>query len=66
MNIENFKLNMECNAKTIDDLNKEIGQLKCVVGFLMAQLHDEARLNVIRNLKEFELNDSVKEFKQFV
>ena len=48
---------MECNAKNIHDLNKEIGQLKCVVGFLMAQLPPERREAIIKNLKEYELND---------
>lgn len=66
MIIENFKLDIECNAKTIDDLNKEVGQLKCVVGFLMAQLPEEERKNLIKNLEEFELIDSANEFKQFV
>ncbi|ELL2820901.1 hypothetical protein Q4997_002615 [Escherichia coli] len=63
---ENFNLKMECNGKTIDDLNKEIGQLKCVVGFLMAQLPPEQRKSVIENLTRFELNDSVNEFRQFL
>ncbi|ELJ5794304.1 MULTISPECIES: hypothetical protein [Enterobacter] len=63
---KNFRLQMECNAKTIDDLNREVGQLKCVVGFLMAQLPPERREAVINNLKEYELNDSAKEFSQFL
>lgn len=63
---ENFTLKMECNAKTIDDLNKEIGQLKCVVGFLMSQLPPEQRAVVIKNLEEFELNESANEFRQFI
>lgn len=32
---KHIRLEMESNAQTIDELNKEIGQLKCVVGFLM-------------------------------
>ncbi|EGJ2680415.1 hypothetical protein I5Y85_001133 [Salmonella enterica subsp. enterica serovar Cerro] len=63
---KNFRLQMECNAKTIDDLNREVGQLKCVVGFLMAQLPPEGREAVINNLKEYGLNDSAKEFSQFL
>ncbi|MBY5146772.1 hypothetical protein FP362_00760 [Enterobacter hormaechei] len=63
---KNFRLQMECNAKTIEDLNREVGQLKCVVGFLMAQLPPEGRESVINNLKEYELNDSAKEFSQFL
>ncbi len=63
---KNFRLQMECNAKTIDDLNKEVGQLKCVVGFLMAQFPPEQREAIINNLKEYELNDSAKEFNQFL
>ncbi|EOJ3663285.1 hypothetical protein ACM260_004810 [Escherichia coli] len=63
---KNFRLQMECNAKNIHDLNKEIGQLKCVVGFLMAQLPPERREAIIKNLKEYELHDSVKEFNQFL
>lgn len=50
---ENFNLKMECDAKTIDDLNREVGQLKCVVGFLMSQLPQEQREVVIKNLEEF-------------
>ena len=57
---------MESNAQTIDELNKEIGQLKCVVGFLMTQLTPDSRQAVIDNLKEFGLNDSAKEFTQFL
>ncbi|EGT3574971.1 hypothetical protein F6R83_18545 [Citrobacter amalonaticus] len=63
---ENFNLKMECDAKTIDDLNREVGQLKCVVGFLMSQLPQEQREVVIKNLEEFELNDSANEFRQFI
>ncbi|AFB83815.1 hypothetical protein J8O29_003316 [Salmonella enterica] len=63
---KNFRLQMECNAKTIDELNKEVGQLKCVVGFLMAQLPPERREAIINNLKEYELNDSANEFNQFL
>ncbi|MGM5670787.1 hypothetical protein [Enterobacter cloacae] len=63
---KNFRLQMECNAKTIEDLNREVGQLKCVVGFLMAQLPPEGREAVINNLKEYGLNDSAKEFSQFL
>ncbi|EPP5206654.1 hypothetical protein ACUQZ9_001518 [Enterobacter hormaechei] len=63
---KNFRLQMECNAKTIDDLNRQVGQLKCVAGFLMAQLPPERREAVINNLKEYELNDSAKEFSQFI
>lgn len=63
---KNFRLQMECNAKTIDELNKELGQLKCVVGFLMAQLPPERREAIINNLKEYELNDSANEFNQFL
>lgn len=63
---ENFHLSMECNAKTIDELNKEVGQLKCVVGFVMSQLPPEQRAVVIKNLNEFDLDASAKEFQQFV
>ncbi|EBD0871773.1 hypothetical protein ABL345_001947 [Salmonella enterica subsp. enterica serovar Braenderup] len=63
---KNFRLQMECNAKTIDEINKEVGQLKCVVGFLMAQLPPERREAIINNLKEYELNDSANEFNQFL
>ena len=61
-----IRLEMESNAQTIDELNKEIGQLKCVVGFLMTQLTPDSRQAVIDNLKEFGLNDSAKEFTQFL
>lgn len=61
-----FTLKMACDAKTIDELNKEIGQLKCVVGFLMAQLPPDRREALIYNLKEYELYDSAKEFNQFL
>ncbi|MBK0622524.1 hypothetical protein [Klebsiella aerogenes] len=63
---KNMNLRMESNAQTIEELNKEIGQLKCVVGFLMAQLTPESRQAVINNLEEFGLNDSSKEFTQFL
>lgn len=64
--MKNLRLQMECNAKIIDDLNREVGQLKCVVGFLMAQLPPDRREAIINNLKEFELTDSAAEFNQFL
>ncbi|HAT1649987.1 TPA: hypothetical protein LVL77_002936 [Klebsiella oxytoca] len=63
---KNMHLQMESNAQTIDELNKEIGQLKCVVGFLMTQLPPQSRQAVINNLEEFGLDESVKEFTQFL
>lgn len=56
---KHIRLEMESNAQTIDEL-------KCVVGFLMTQLTPDSRQAVIDNLKEFGLNDSAKEFTQFL
>ncbi|PJG64177.1 hypothetical protein CV016_03835 [Yersinia kristensenii] len=66
MTVKNFTLKVSCNAKTIDDLNKEVGQLKCVVGFLMTQLPQEQRVALIKNLEAYELKDSANEFRQFI
>lgn len=59
-------LNIESNATNIQELNKEIGQLKLVIGFILAKLDAHDAQKVIDELKDWGLNDSSEEFDQFV
>jgi len=62
----NAHIEIECNASTIQELNEEVGQLKCVVGFMLAKLYGESGQQVINELKDWGLIKSSKEFDQFV
>jgi hypothetical protein len=63
---QKFHINIGSHAQNLEEANKEIGQLKCVIGFVMAQLPEEQRAAVIRNLESFGLTESAEEFRQFV
>lgn len=66
MPLVNARLEIGSNAKNIQELNEEIGQLKCVVGFLLAKLRDGDGQKVIDELNDWGLAKSAKEFDQFV
>lgn len=59
-------LDVKADAKSIQELNKEIGQLKMVIGFMLAKLPGHDQEHVINELKEWGLTESSKEFDQFV
>lgn len=59
-------LNIESNAQTAEDLNKEIGQLKMVIGFVLAKLPRNDQNQVINELREWGLKGISEEFDQFV
>ncbi|MFS7385013.1 hypothetical protein AB6870_23535 [Rahnella inusitata] len=60
------RIQLQCNLKNLSDAEREIGQLKMVIGLLIAKLPQDDRENIILDLKNFDLEDSAKEFTQFV
>ena len=60
------RIEIGSNAQNIEELNAEIGQLKCVVGFLLAKLRDGDGQRVINELNDWGLTKSAKEFDQFI
>lgn len=65
MTKQTFSLNLECNAKDLLEINKEIGQLKMVIGLILTKLPPEYRQSVIDELNEWGLPESAQEFNQF-
>lgn len=59
------RIQLQCNLKNLSDAEREIGQLKMVIGLLIAKLPQDDRENIILDLKNFDLEDSAKEFTQF-
>ncbi|WP_432372265.1 hypothetical protein ACRPHP_16455 [Pantoea allii] len=60
------RIDIGSNAQNIQELNAEIGQLKCVIGFLLAKLRDGDGQRVINELNDWGLVKSAKEFDQFI
>ena len=63
---QNMHLEIKSNAKDLAELNKEIGELKLVIGFMLMKLPPESRQNVINELKDWGVPDAAKTFDQFV
>ena len=63
---QNMHLEIKANAKDLAELNKEIGELKLVIGFMLMKLPPESRQNVINELKDWGVPDAAKTFDQFV
>ncbi|EGZ6868159.1 hypothetical protein CDU00_07110 [Cronobacter sakazakii] len=65
MALEEHHLNVSCEATNLQEINKEIGQLKMVIGFILAKLPSEERQQVIDDLNRWGLPNSAEEFDQF-
>lgn len=65
MENQQMRLNVVCRVQNISDIEKEIGQLKMVVGFILAKLPYEERQAVIQELNNWGLPDAAEEFDQF-
>lgn len=65
MNTE-MHLDIKSDAKNISDINKEIGELKLVIGFILMKLPPESKQAVINELKDWGIPDAAKTFDQFV
>ncbi|MCK7264897.1 hypothetical protein L8O25_19575 [Enterobacter asburiae] len=65
-NSQRFTVEMSCDVQNLSDVQREIGQLKMVIGFILAKLQPIDRQNVINELQSWGLPDSAKEFDQFV
>ena len=61
-----FHLNIGCKLNDLSDAEKEIGQLKMVIGFMLTKLPPHERQAVIDDLQSWGITDSAKEFDQFV
>ncbi|WP_312317988.1 hypothetical protein [Atlantibacter hermannii] len=62
----NMHLDIKSDAKDLVGLNKEIGELKLVIGFMLMKLPPDSRQQVINELKAWGLPDAAKTFDQFV
>lgn len=62
---QEFKLNIGCKLSSLSDAEKEIGQLKMVIGFILAKLQPHDRQAVINELQSWGVTESAKEFDQF-
>jgi len=62
---QEFNLNIGCKVHNLSDVEKEIGQLKMVIGFMLAKLQPHDRQAVINELKDWGVTASAKEFDQF-
>lgn len=65
MNTE-MHLNIKSDAKNISEINKEIGELKLVIGFILMKLPPESKQAVIKELNDWGIPDAAKTFDQFV
>lgn len=57
---------MQSNARSFQEVNAEIGQLKMVIGFILAKLPPEARQDVVNELNNWGFPKTAEEFDQFV
>lgn len=66
MTLVHRNIQLACKLNNLSDAEREIGQLKMVIGLLIAKMPLDQRENIILELQNFGLNDSAKEFTQFV
>lgn len=66
MTLVHRNINLSCKLNSLSDAEREIGQLKMVIGLLIAKMPLDQRENIILELQNFGLLDSAKEFTQFV
>lgn len=66
MSREKHHLNVSCKATNLQEINREIGQLKMVIGFMLAKFSPEQKQAVINELNGWGLPNSAEEFDQFV
>ncbi|AIR01942.2 hypothetical protein LG71_19480 [Pluralibacter gergoviae] len=62
---QEMHLDIGCKVHSLSDVEKEIGQLKMVIGFMLAKLQPGDRQAVIRELESWGVSESAKEFNQF-
>ncbi|EPO4112003.1 hypothetical protein SJ090_12145 [Enterobacter cloacae] len=63
---EEIHLNLECTLKSLADAEREIGELKMVVGLMLAKLPTNEREAVINELRSWGFPEKANEFDQFV
>lgn len=63
---EEFHIDLECTLKSLADAEREVGELKMVIGLMLAKLPTDEREAVIRELRAWGFPDKAKEFDQFV
>lgn len=66
MTLVHRNIKLACKLNSLSDAEREIGQLKMVIGLLIAKMPLDQRENIILELQNFGLSDSAKEFTQFV
>ncbi|WP_312384561.1 hypothetical protein [Atlantibacter subterraneus] len=62
---QELKLDINCKLNNLSDAEKEIAQLKMVIGFIIAKLQPHDRQAVINELRNWGVTQSAKEFDQF-
>lgn len=66
MPLVNRKIHLNCKFEDLKDSEKEVVQLKMVIGLLIAKMPLDQRENIILELNGFGLGDFAKQFTQFV
>ncbi|WP_241723525.1 hypothetical protein [Raoultella sp. HC6] len=65
MKFYDVNLNLQSNAQNLDEVNKEITQLKYIIGFLLMKQPTEFREAIHEELKAAGLLETAEEFKIF-
>ncbi|HCJ6320173.1 hypothetical protein [Salmonella enterica] len=63
---QEININLQCRLTNLEDAEREIGELKMVIGLMLAKLPEDHRESVINELKAWGFPDKAEEFDQFV
>lgn len=63
---EEYHIELKCKLDSLSDAQREIGELKLVIGFMLAKLPIHDREAVINELRSWGLPEKANEFDQFV